>query len=1436
MSVHLHPSRTTSIRIEGSPVTITGDKSRIVNRVQYYLDDFFSQTRRCDYFRSKLETLQAQNVQLADIPVHEARIQTALSEYNKATEDLQFSARRIQDKTDPDHIHKYTRGRYHSGLMRYCVEKYHYIHLAHKEILEAVHTAAKTISETDYATQITQARNASQTKAQEAQTAIERLRREEKAVLEYSLIDLTFPSCSDRLNRENPAEYLRQSILYQNKLLQKQDAATALAFGKSWIKGLPKEATWEQVENMSFLMVEAADKTDNPNLAEYRASVEQWLREHPLPGNPDTASLSPAQATDPVGRRTYVLGLLYLKGKLDLSPEAFQLYQNCSCLYPDQLAWKAAQAYYYCSKRQITEAEQLLANLPKDDPSVANAQTYLSKTQLASKVDQVYERISHHQLTEADQLIADLPQNDPSVKQAQIALNARRSLNQKIDQVYAHMSYGQLQEAEQLLAELPPEDLSVIEAKKNLDVEWNIYHKVSQAGEHISQQEWKEVEQLLAGLPQDHPLVMQAQKILADHRHAWYVASTVQHVANHVSNLQWLEAEQLLAELPQEDSLVIGAKERFAHALNKRILRSGFDLGTLAFFRLVPFSFRETLTFDAAQTGIQLLSYEPARSIWTSLLLRTSQPSIDVPLRTGLMMIGDVVDCFFRNMNALKRFQGIENLTSSSLRAFNTVCTLYSHPEQRSTLSFMNLGNSLISTIQTIDEMRGIHRSAPTQAIFSTLQKVASDVFAASTITSQADLLPLFRARTHSLARRMGLNILAALTVSSAPQETQEDSKEEWFLAAIGIGSIAAYRFCFDYPYLWASSVMKEAEWCFSQGKYDEAKQTLIESENVYLVSRARPAVQAYANYVTWLIDNPRFLENPVAYEEFLTRLNFALAALNKIAYYKGVRNNLLLKKAEVAIRKQNPEMLSEVVKEKPANQIIKHGFNYFLSHAFHLALTDAAQALTFLKVMGPSFPSRLHPITDSLHRLIQDQTTALQNWSALNSFSLMLKPPSPKKVEQWNDAFRKLQSFFSKNIGKTEIYQELQAYKLMISFAQGGDTEQTEALFKQSNVEAQERFSQVLILLTKLLRKAGIPKDAINLLKRVNFNSFKDNELIQNYCRFFSLLYSPPLGRDALLKQIQALEKLLACLKEKYEEQRIFFSACRIVLHLDAGESAKAKDLFEKADSKVSTEATSLLFERMYVSQQESGDEKALSHLKSIETLGPWQHQGLFQAFQAYLLCEQSSPEVYLHHLTAVIAQLNGIEQLSHFADSLQLQRYFPEFQLRLSQGKFQEAKDVLNRKMPDELYDQLCKFLFKHLIKHGEQLRQETTLRNATETLKRLKELFSARDAGRIQNYVNFLIVLENLPESREIATHQKARQLLNTIFSQLASIRCPIFESLQREMINILSKIAPLAKEAGQLRTALEAYELIKRLGIEDGYLNQSIQRLKEQLLSR
>ena len=345
-------------------IQLTGKKERPIGVLQERLDNLSGSCNSYEQVQTQLSDLAKQNCELADIPAREDRIQALLSQSQQHAQQLKIDAEKVNKKTDAHHIRKYFKLR--DGPV-HDPSSYRYMNWNHKKPLQHIYQITNQILATDYEAHVSQLQKES-----------EQRKREALAALEFSSIDQTFPSVEGRLIMENSAEYLRQSLLYQHKLLQKGDLATALDFGKSWIKNPPKEATWEDVEHMSFSLLEAAKETNDIDLTESRAAIEQWLAKHPLPESSASAPLTPSDTTIPLAQETYVLGLFYLHAR-DLSPSAFRLYQGCGVLYPNQHHWKAMQAFCYISEFQWVEAKQVLVDLPIEDPAVKEAQKCLAE-------------------------------------------------------------------------------------------------------------------------------------------------------------------------------------------------------------------------------------------------------------------------------------------------------------------------------------------------------------------------------------------------------------------------------------------------------------------------------------------------------------------------------------------------------------------------------------------------------------------------------------------------------------------------------------------------------------------------------------------------------------------------------------------------------------------------------------------------------------------------------------------------------------------------------------------------------------------------------------------------------------------------------------------------------------------------------------------------
>ena len=1125
-------------------VKITGDKDRIVNKVQSRLDKFSKCAKAFDKARQALDDLEGQKVELANIPAREDRYHILLSEYKEAAKKLKNAAVKIEEKTDEKHLHKYCQQR-ENQLRTFALKKafYRYIHVDYKGYLEGVHDAAEEIIKIDFDTQVTQAQSESQRRKAEAYSAIE-----------FSTIDQTFPSCRDRLIQENPNEYLRQAALYQHKLLEKKDETEALTFGHAWIKSLPKETTWQQVEDMSFMMLEAANTNEKVDLSEYRSAVEQWSRDHPLSENPDLAHLNPDLATTPWGQRTYLLGLLANQNS-DISSEAFQLYQNCGFLYPNEPLWKVAQAYYHISKLQCVEAEQLLDDLPKEDPSVIQVQKYLK----VAKAEKELSLIDQTFPNSRDELIHENP--DEYLRQA--ALYQYKLLKTKdrtevlafgnswIKNLPKEATWEQVEDMSLIMIEAAATNHSADLSEYRAAVQqWLKEHPLTDNPDSIdvtsaqATTPWGR-RTYIVGLLYYHnqnidlsPEAFQAYQncsALYPDQHFWKEAQTRYKIAQahaHISNLQWVEAQQSLDDLPRDDALVRNTQIELNYGLNERIASFGMDVGLIVLPRIIPSSYRETATFDITYTGLHLLTNGTIRRMWVPRLLGIPERAIQfnpflLPLSARISILGDVVDCLFRRCADWMLIQNTSyakySFVSCTVRTVNTVYAL-TEPSQRSLPSLINLGSQLISLDQSYAECQEIRRSATYHFVSSSVQIVVSDLGAAYTIASYSDLIPVAIARLPQITSSIDTTSLETRVSCDSSSTSDGSSRTTWLLAA-AIGTWAAYRFYYDYAYLWAVSVMSDMDFYFSQGKHEEVQRVLDEAENSYFVSRAKPTVRSYAQYVDYLKIYPRLLNDPVKCQDFLMQLDLLLNILNVSSHYRGIRNNVLLKKLETAIMQKDTVRLEEVFEEGPNKKFGMAGVHFFLSHTFNFALNNLTEASSFLEEIKPSFPSDFHPTIESFLELLQTQSDSLKEWPQLGILSGQQNPIFSKQANQWVGELQQMQDFFSKIGEKPRICQDLQYYKLIIAFSQTDDTQQIEALFKESAPEIHQRFSHVLVKCTRQLRKTGKHQEAMTLLKRAEIHAFADNQLLKNYGHYFSLIYSLKLHKDSNADQLKDIE-----------------------------------------------------------------------------------------------------------------------------------------------------------------------------------------------------------------------------------------------------------------------------------------------------------------------
>ena len=851
----------------------------------------------------------------------------------------------------------------------------------------------------------------------------------------------------------------------------------------------------------------------------------------------------------------------------------------------------------------------------------------------------------------------------------------------------------------------------------------------------------------MAGLPQNDVSVRETLRYLK-----------VTKAQYHIFHRQWLEAEQSLAGLPLDDDSIRDTHRNLIEYRRERIGSAVLDLGMNIIPRIVPDAYKETAVFDISQTTVHVATSGPFKKLWFPFVLRTAGDTIprDFSFRSIATVILDIADCVFRQKPSLRNYQKGEIFTSCAFRTIDTTWTFFSNPMHRSPPSAMSFLSLLVSLKQTSDAYREIRQPPVQDASLSTIQLIASDFALGALLVSYSDLLPVIVGdQAKSLTARIS---------SFSSQETEENSKDKWIAAALAVGSLTVYRLYRDYPCLWAASVMREVEFYFSQGEYDDAQRVLTEAESAYFVSSARPVVRNYARYLNWLKDHPQFLEDPNTTQEFFMQVDLVLNILKRSSYYRVIRNNLLLKKLGIAIKRLDSEKADEVLKEKPEDRIVASGFQLLLNNT----LQNPAAACAFLQKTRPSFPSSFHPIVSEYLQFLQVHSELLQDISRI-SFHTELEKGS-EKITQWNTVIEELQSFFSKTEKDTGVYPDLQYYKLIIAFIQENNTQQTDSLFKVSAPELHQLFSHGLVQSARSLLRGGDRLTANKMLKKVNFSALKENELIQHYGHFFSLVYSLPLQWNHAFEMIR-LDRCITLLDPRiafHQEMRVFFSACRVVLSLDAGEQVIAQGLLSQValDSGISDEVAALLFERIYLSMKDKGKktpielqkivEKAINDLQSIiEALGQWQHLALFRSFQVYLASE--SNEVQLEHLESVISHLMLI-RLSDFIVDLQFRKQLLQFKILLSRKEFTAAKTLLDPELPNKLYTDLCNSLFIFFINQGQHLYLTgSPLREVREKLRKWNDLFDSANARMIQSYIDFLASFENAKQKKRFHSLQ-------------------------------------------------------------------------------
>ncbi len=907
----------------------------------------------------------------------------------------------------------------------------------------------------------------------------------------------------------------------------------------------------------------------------------------------------------------------------------------------------------------------------------------------------------------------------------------------------------------------------------------------------------------------------------------------------HISDQKWVEAEKLLEGLPMDDPSVSHAMNHLVQKRQERIYSAVLDLSVLTLSRFLPTNLSNTPTFDIIHVALQFATHPSSRRIWLPRFLAVPQQPI--PIHTLLLSASgtglaiDTVDLIFRHWVSSKRLQKAEGLVSAMFQTASRTLTLYSNRELVGSITVINISSSLITLSHAYDNYQENRRSPTFRALLSTVQKILLDVSSVATVASYADLFSLVRVRSNPTLERLIVTPIARQISSALDKGNPKAQRNKNLLTASGIGLLASYRFYYDYPSLWAANVMQEAEWYCSQQKYDDALRFIGEAENSYFVGSTIPVIQGYARYIEKLKYYPALMEDPCQFESFMTSLDHALTLLKQNSCYTSLRNHLLQKKLVVALTKHDLNLIRAIIEERPLRIIIDNCVTYALNYAFYLALKNPAAASAYLHSLRPIFPTHTEIATLAGH--LTNHAELLQQLPQLNLASLRQKRPLPETIKQWLQAIQDLQNFFKKHGGSKEVDQELQFYKLLLTFNQNSPSATVDALFKELGVEGHRRFSYALVMATKgVLHRACSPEEATQLLDKTCFPAYRDSALISKYKTLLTL------GTSSFEEQMEALSSCVECLdkEEKFHnELHVVLSAYRIVLYFNAEQYARANGFLarEGPDSQVHPAVAIYLFEIMNTAVQAHRQQVAIDGLNKImRNLGTWKHLPLFQTFLAYLKCKDS-PSTYLAIRTNLIEQLSSVARLTPLGYDLSLpapslQEHSFYFETCLQERRMAEAKVLLEQLAPTPIYPQLCKKVLNFLIQTGEDLRQTVELKDLLDYLQNLNQFFSIPQSNIVENYIHFLACLEHVQKDETLTIYEKANDHADQLCTQLQSTGFPIPEKLKKDIAKMKLNFSLSAKRAGQRATAKAVFESIQRLNIRDELTLQFVDKIRQQ----
>lgn len=167
------------------------------------------------------------------------------------------------------------------------------------------------------------------------------------------------------LFQNQPSEYLHKSHLYQFKLIRQKQFDDAVNYGLDWIKSMPNEASSEDIIEMSFLFIQAAETASKPNWVAFRQALDVQLKQRDLRLTDQKLASHPELKSADNGKLELVRGTLFAKvGSLSFS--AGQSYRYCEMISPNEPSWKFLGAQCDISAHQWPKAMAIIPSLPPE--------------------------------------------------------------------------------------------------------------------------------------------------------------------------------------------------------------------------------------------------------------------------------------------------------------------------------------------------------------------------------------------------------------------------------------------------------------------------------------------------------------------------------------------------------------------------------------------------------------------------------------------------------------------------------------------------------------------------------------------------------------------------------------------------------------------------------------------------------------------------------------------------------------------------------------------------------------------------------------------------------------------------------------------------------------------------------------------------------------